>query len=185
MPSLRVEYLADRLRHTPIVRAVGVAVVLLVAISTTAFADTTISASGGFNATTGYADSCDTSEWQFNITGIRGTAPTSIQVTFRNTSTSATTTQTVLRSFLNPPGSLAQYATPIVAGFVLVGATAVLPGNTTYNTFVLSHGACAPSSPPPPPPTPGSTPELGTLALFGMGILGSGSYLLARRRARR
>ena len=162
-------------------RSSAFAVILMLAFAASAFASFTISASGGWNTSTGKPDSCDSTEWLFVINGISGgPAPSSINVTFNDGSSN------VQRNFLNKPGSTAHYSFLIDAtnvNWVVAGATAVLQDGTTYNNFVLSHGSCGSGPPPPPPPPPGGTPELDTLLLLVGGAVPVGVALLRRRRS--
>jgi len=169
----------------------------------------TISAHGGWNATTGLPDTCDSTEWLFVINGLSSNAskinprgnvtyqayPSSISVWFDN-STNVDIPQTAVQIFANPPSSTLHYSIPVDSTnshYKLDGATATFSHSTdgnamTYNNFVLSHGPCASGGtppPPPPPPPPGATPELDSLLLFGSGATGLGGYVLMRLRSRK
>jgi hypothetical protein len=175
----------------------GLALGMVCLFASTALAQSatyTIYASGGFDPSTGKPDNCSTDEWLFVLNGVSpaGSAPSSISVVFDSDGTPTATdiNLTLQQTFLNPPETAAHYSLPLDAtnsGYVVDGASAQLPDGATYSSFVLSHGSCSGSSTSggdTPPPT-GSTPELDSLALFGTGALGLGSYALTRLRARR
>src|SRR5579859_8012408 len=64
-------------------RSIAIAAALTLGVAATAFASFTISASGGWNTSTGVPDSCSSTEWLFVINGISGgPAPGSIMVKF-------------------------------------------------------------------------------------------------------
>lgn len=171
-------------------RSIALASALTLGVVATAFASFPISARGGWDTATGVPGTCSSTEWLFVINGISGgPAPDSIVVTFDNGSADFSQT------FLNKPGSTAQYSLAVSstnATWLVVGATAVLQDGTTYNNFVLSHGSCA-GAPTgggtggggTTPPPPSATPELDSIALFGVGLLGVGGYAMTRIRARR
>jgi hypothetical protein len=164
--------------------------VLVFAITASADDSTAITASGGWDTTTGKPTSCSTTDWLFTLSGTSaGQAPASITALFRVGS--SLTTLNLAQTSNNPDGSLVRYSVPVTSGnadYRLVGALAMLQTESDDQTnisFSLTHGGCGTAStqgPPPPPPTPSSTPELGSLVLFGMGAASIGSYALMRRR---
>jgi hypothetical protein len=180
---------SPRLSQAVALRSLGFASAMVLVFAITASADdsTAITASGGWDTTTGKPTSCSTTDWLFTLSGTSaGQAPASIIALFRVGTT--LTTVDLPQTSNNPDGSLVRYSVPVTSGnadYRLVGALAMLQTEADGEniSFSLTNGGCGTVvTQGPPPPTPSSTPELGSLVLFGMGAVSIGSYALMRRR---
>jgi LPXTG-motif cell wall-anchored protein len=126
-----------RLRTFLAASALAVGAVSLGAGFIAGAASATQNSGGSFHTATLSGHECNSTQWQFVITQIDGTAPSSITVSWSN-GTSSTV------GLSGQTGSTAHYITSahLGDGVKPVGASVSLPEGTTIGNFNLSDGPC-------------------------------------------
>jgi hypothetical protein len=136
--------------------AAGMLAVGLASLGAAALAGSAGANSGGdgsFHTATISGHDCNSTQWQFVITQIDGTAPGSITVSWSNGTSSVV-------GLSSTSGSVAHYRTTqhLTDGVTVVGASVELPEGTTVGNFNLSDGPCGSTTTTHPPSSSSSVP---------------------------